>query len=157
MQKITTFLWFNDQAEEAAKFYCSIFKRSKITSVSRYGNSGPGKKGKVMSAMFTLEGQEFIALNGGPHFTFTPAISLYIDCKTQKEVDELWRKLSKGGEESRCGWLKDKYGLSWQVVPSMLRKVLNGKSAQKSANAMRAMMEMGKLDIAKLEEAYAQG
>jgi len=117
MQKITPFLWFNDKAEEAMGFYVSIFKNSKVTSVSRYGDASPGPKGTVMSGTFLLEGQEFMALNGGPQFTFSPAISFFVDCKTQNEVDELWEKLSEGGEKSQCGWLKDKYGISWQIVP----------------------------------------
>jgi predicted 3-demethylubiquinone-9 3-methyltransferase (glyoxalase superfamily) len=157
MKKITPFLWFDDKAEEAAKFYVSIFKGSKITSVSRYGDAGPGKKGKVMSVSFKLAGQDFLALNGGPHFQFTPAISLYVDCKDQKEVDSLWKKLTKGGKESQCGWLVDKYGLSWQIVPSVLNKVLNGKNPKKASSAMQAMMKMVKLDVKKLQEAYDNG
>jgi len=121
MQKITPFLWFDGQAEEAMNFYISIFKNSKIINVSRYGEAGPGPKGTVMSATFQLEGQQFMALNGGPHFTFTPAISLFVNCEAQEEVDELWKKLSAGGSEERCGWLKDKFGLSWQIIPSVTR------------------------------------
>jgi len=120
MSKITPFLWFDHQAEEAAKFYTSIFKKSKIGTISRYGEAGPGPKGSVMTVAFNIEGQEFVALNGGPYFAFTEAISFVVDCKTQAEVDYFWDKLSEGGEKSRCGWLKDKYGLSWQIVPSGL-------------------------------------
>ena len=133
MQKITPFLWFNDQAEEAMNFYTAIFKNSKISSVSRYGEGGPGPQGSVMTATFELNGQEFMALNGGPLFTFTEAISFFVNCETQAEVDELWEKLTEGGEESQCGWLKDKYGLSWQIVPSVLGELLNDPDAEKSA------------------------
>lgn len=157
MQKITPFLWFDGQAEEAAKFYTSIFKPSKITRISRYGSVGPAAKGTVMSASFQLRGQDFIALNGGPHFTFSPAISFFVSCKTQKEVDTYWKKLSKGGEPGRCGWLKDKYGLSWQIVPDALGKMLQSKNAKKSASAMTAMMQMNKLDIKALKKAYDRG
>jgi predicted 3-demethylubiquinone-9 3-methyltransferase (glyoxalase superfamily) len=153
MQKITPFLWFNDQAEEAMKFYTSIFKNSKPGAVVRYGEGGPGPKGKVMTVSFKLNGQEFMALNGGPHFAFTPAISFFVDCGTQAEVDDFWKKLSKGGEKSRCGWLKDKYGVSWQIVPSILGKLLHGKDAAKSRRVMEAMLKMDKLDIKKLERA----
>src|SRR6187200_2437031 len=124
MKKITPFLWFDDKAEEAMNFYVSIFKNSKVGSVTRYGEAGPGPKGTVMTATFQLDGQDFIALNGGPHFKFTEAISFSVDCKTQEEVDELWEKLSAGGQKSRCGWLKDKYGLSWQIVPTVLSELL---------------------------------
>src|SRR5438105_5838982 len=120
MQKITPFLWFDNNAEEAANFYTSIFKNSKILSISRYGEAGPGPKGSVMSATFELEGQKFMALNGGPQFTFSPAISFFVNCETQPEVDELWEKLSAGGKKNRCGWLQDKFGVSWQIVPSIL-------------------------------------
>jgi predicted 3-demethylubiquinone-9 3-methyltransferase (glyoxalase superfamily) len=154
MQKITPFLWFDDQAEEAMNFYCSIFKNSKVGSISRYGEAGPGPKGTVMSATFELNGQEFMALNGGPVFTFTPAISFFVNCETQEEVDELWEKLSADGEEGQCGWLKDKYGLSWQIVPSSLGEYLNGNDAEKSHRAMEAMLQMKKLDIHKLKQAY---
>ena len=154
MQKITPFLWFDDQAEEAMNFYCSIFKNSKVGSISRYGEAGPGPKGTVMSATFELNGQEFMALNGGPVFTFTPAISFFVNCETQEEVDELWEKLSADGEEGQCGWLKDKYGLSWQIVPSSLGEYLNGNDAEKSHKAMEAMLQMKKLDIHKLKQAY---
>ena len=154
MQKIVPFLWFNDQAEEAMKFYVSIFKNSKVVSVSRYGDAGPGPKGTVMMATFQLEGQEFHALNGGPQFTFTPAISLLVNCETQQEVDELWAKLSEGGAPDRCGWLKDKYGLSWQIVPTILGRLMQDKDPKKSQRVMTAVMQMDKLDIARLKHAY---
>jgi predicted 3-demethylubiquinone-9 3-methyltransferase (glyoxalase superfamily) len=154
MQSITPFLWFDDQAEEAMNFYCSIFKNSKIGSISRYGEAGPGPKGTVMSATFQLDGQEFMALNGGPIYAFTPAISFFVNCKTQAEVDELWEKLSAGGEEVQCGWLKDKFGLSWQIVPSALGEYINGKDPEGSQRAMRAMLQMKKLDVEKLKQAY---
>ena len=125
MKKITPFLWFDGKAEEAMNFYVSIFKNSKIGSVTRYGEAGPGPKGTVMSATFQLDGQDFFALNGGPHFTFSPAVSFFVNCETQEEVDELWEKLSEGGEKQRCGWLKDKYGLSWQIIPSALSEMLH--------------------------------
>lgn len=147
MQKITPFLWFNNNAEEAINFYTSIFKNSKIGSINYYGEAGPGPKGKVMSAMFDLEGQEFIALNGGPQFTFSPAISLFVNCKSQEEIDEMWEKLSEGGEKQRCGWLKDKYGLSWQIIPSTLADMLQDKDANKSTKVMEAMLNMDKIDI----------
>ncbi len=153
-QKITTFLWFDNNAEEAINFYTSIFKNSKILSISRYGEAGPGPKGTVMAATFQLEGQQFMALNGGPQFRFTPAISLLVDCKTQEEVDELWEKLSEGGEKQRCGWLQDKYGLSWQIVPSVLVEMLNDKDPVKSQRVMQAMLKMDKLDIKALRRAY---
>lgn len=154
MQKITPFLWFNNNAEEAMNHYTSIFKNSKIVSVSRYGDAGPGPKGTVMTGTFEIEGQQFYVLNGGPHFKFTEAISLFVNCETQDEVDELWTKLSEGGEESRCGWLKDKFGLSWQIVPAILGKLLNSPDKEKSKRAMQAMMQMGKLDIAALQKAF---
>jgi predicted 3-demethylubiquinone-9 3-methyltransferase (glyoxalase superfamily) len=157
MQKITPFLWFNDQAEEAVKFYTSIFKDSKIESISRYGDDSPGEKGKVMSATFKIAGQEFMALNGGPVYSFTPAISLFVDCKTQQEVDDLWEKLSAGGEKGQCGWLKDKFGLSWQIVPTVLGELLGDKDAEKSGRVMQAMLKMTKLDIAGLQRAYTGG
>jgi len=153
-QKITTFLWFDASAEEAAKHYVSIFKDSKILGVSRYGEAGPGPKGSVMTVNFQLEGQEFIGLNGGPQFKFTEAISLLVSCDTQKEVDELWSKLSAGGEEGPCGWLKDKFGLSWQIVPSALGKMMQDKDPKKSKRVMEAMLQMKKMDIARLEQAY---
>jgi predicted 3-demethylubiquinone-9 3-methyltransferase (glyoxalase superfamily) len=153
MQKIVPFLWFDDKAEEAAKFYVSIFKNSKMGTVTRYGDSGPGPKGTVMSVTFQLDGQDFYALNGGPIFKFTEAISLFINCETQEEVDHLWEKLSDGGSKSQCGWLKDKYGVSWQVVPTVLGKLLGDKDTQKSKRVMQAMLQMTKLDIKKLEQA----
>ena len=154
MQKITPFLWFDNQAEEAANFYTSIFKNSKIGTVSRYGEAGPEPKGTVMLVTFELEGEEFIALNGGPLFKFTEAISLSVNCQTQEEVDELWEKLSEGGEKGRCGWLKDKYGLSWQINPTVLGEMLNDKDPGKSNRVMRAMLQMDKIDIGKLKQAY---
>jgi predicted 3-demethylubiquinone-9 3-methyltransferase (glyoxalase superfamily) len=156
MQKITPFLWFNDKAEEAMNFYVSIFKNSKAGNITRYGDAGPGPKGSVMSATFQLDGQEFFALNGGPMFSFTPAISFFVNCQTQEEVDELWEKLSAGGEKSRCGWLKDKYGLSWQIIPSALSEMLRDKDPQKSKSVMQAMLQMDKIDIKKLKQAYEQ-
>ena len=154
MQKITPFLWFDGKAEEAMNFYISIFKNSKIVSVTRYGEAGPGPKGTVMTAKFELDGQEFVALNGGPQFTFTEAISFVVNCETQQEVDELWEKLSEGGEKSRCGWLKDKYGLSWQIVPTALVEMLQDKDAKKSNRVMKAMLQMDKIDIESLRHAY---
>src|SRR6188508_2303899 len=136
MKKITPFLWFDDKAEEAMNFYVSIFKNSKVGSVARYGEAGPGPKGTVMTATFQLDGQDFIALNGGPHFKFTEAISFSVDCKTQEEVDELWEKLSAGGQKSRCGWLKDKYGLSWQIVPTILGELMESNNATKTNRVM---------------------
>jgi predicted 3-demethylubiquinone-9 3-methyltransferase (glyoxalase superfamily) len=154
MQKITPFLWFDGKAEEAMNFYISIFKNSKILSVTRYGEAGPGPKGTVMTAKFELNGQEFVALNGGPQFTFTEAISFVVNCETQQEVDELWEKLSAGGQKSRCGWLKDKYGLSWQVVPTALVEMLQDKDAKKSNRVMQAMLQMNKIEIETLRRAY---
>lgn len=156
MQKITPFLWFDGNAEEAMNFYVSIFKNSKILSVSRYGEAGPGPKGTVMTGTFQLEGQQFIALNGGPQFSFTPAISLFVNCETQQEVDELWEKLSAGGEQGRCGWLKDKFGLSWQIIPAALTKLLSDPDPAKSKRVMQAMLQMNKIDIEGLSRAYAQ-
>ena len=156
MQKIRPFLWFDDKAEEAMNFYTSIFKNSKIVNVSRYGDEGPGQAGAVMSATFQLDGQEFIALNGGPLFTFTPAVSFFINCETQQEVDELWEKLSEGGERSRCGWLRDKYGLSWQVIPTALGEMLQDEDDEKANRVMHAMLQMDKIDIARLKQAYDQ-
>ncbi len=155
-QKITTFLWFDANAEEAVNHYVSIFKNSKILGVARYGDAGPGPKGSVMTVNFQLEGQEFIALNGGPQFKFTEAISLLVSCDTQQEVDELWRKLSAGGEEGPCGWLKDKFGLSWQIVPTALGKMMQDKDPKKSKRVMEAMLQMKKMDIARLEQAYGK-
>jgi predicted 3-demethylubiquinone-9 3-methyltransferase (glyoxalase superfamily) len=154
MQKITPFLWFDDNAEEAIKFYKSVFKDSKIGKVARYGEAGPGPKGTVMTATFEIEGQEFIALNGGPQFKFSEAISFVVNCKTQKEVDYFWEKLSDGGEKSQCGWLKDKFGLSWQIVPTALPKMLSDRDAKRSQRVMKAMLQMKKIDIAALKRAY---
>jgi predicted 3-demethylubiquinone-9 3-methyltransferase (glyoxalase superfamily) len=154
MQKITPFLWFDNQAEEAMNFYVSIFKNSKVVTVTRYGEAGPGPKGSVMTVAFELEGQKFAALNGGPHFKFTEAISFVVNCTTQEEVDYFWEKLSEGGQESQCGWLKDKYGLSWQVVPTVLVELLQDKDPLKSQRVMQAMLQMKKIDIATLKQAY---
>jgi len=155
VQKIVPFLWFDSQAEEAAKFYVSLFKNSKMGAVTRYGDAGPGPKGTAMSVAFQLNGQDFYALNGGPIFKFTEAISLYINCETQEEVDELWEKLSAGGSKSQCGWLKDRYGLSWQVIPTVLGKLLGDKDPAKAKRVMEAMLKMTKLEIKKLEDAHA--
>ncbi len=154
MQKITPFLWFDNKAEEAMNFYVSVFHNSKTVSIIRYGEAGPGVKGTVMTARFLIEGQEFIALNGGPAFTFSPAISFVVNCRTQEEVDELWEKLSDGGEKQQCGWLKDKYGVSWQIVPTVLTVMLNDADTAKSQKVMKAMLLMEKIDIKKLEQAY---
>jgi len=153
MPKITPFLWFDTQAEEAARFYASVFKNSRIVRMSRYGDAGPGPKGSVMTVDFELDGQPFTALNAGPQFKFTEAISFTVHCKTQDEVDEYWTKLSAGGAESDCGWLKDKYGLSWQITPTILMELLNDPEPQKSKRVMEAMMTMKKIDIAALEKA----
>jgi predicted 3-demethylubiquinone-9 3-methyltransferase (glyoxalase superfamily) len=157
MQKITPFLWFDDQAEEAARFYTSVFKNAKLGNVSRYGDTGPGPKGRVMVAQFQLEGQDFLALNGGPQFKFTEAVSFVVNCETQDEVDYFWEKLSEGGRTSQCGWLKDKFGLSWQIVPTAMGRLLGGKDPAKSQRAMQAMLQMTKIDIAALQRAYDQG
>ncbi|TMB33325.1 MAG: VOC family protein [Deltaproteobacteria bacterium] len=157
MQKITPFLWFDTQGEEAAKFYISIFRNSKITGTTRYGEAGPGPKGSVMTVAFNLDGQDFVALNGGPQFKFTEAVSFVANCETQQEVDDLWEKLSAGGERSRCGWLKDKFGLSWQVVPTVLGQLLQDKDPAKSGRVMETMLQMDKLDIRKLKQAHAGG
>jgi predicted 3-demethylubiquinone-9 3-methyltransferase (glyoxalase superfamily) len=154
MQKITPFLWFNDNAEEAVNFYVSIFKNSKVLSVTRYGDAGPGPKGTVMTAKFELDGSQFMALNGGPTFKFTEAISFVVDCQTQQEVDEYWQKLSAGGSEGQCGWLKDKFGLSWQIVPKALGVMLGDKDPAKSQRVMQAMLQMTKIDIGALQQAY---
>jgi predicted 3-demethylubiquinone-9 3-methyltransferase (glyoxalase superfamily) len=156
MQKITPFLWFNDRAEEAMDFYISIFKGSRAGSVTRYGEDVPGPKGKVISATFNIGGQEFMALNGGPAFQFSQAISFFVNCRTQTEVDFLWEKLSEGGEIQQCGWLKDKFGISWQIVPEILGKLMGGKDPVKVKNVTQAMLKMIKLDIAELERAYLQ-
>lgn len=154
MQKITPFLWFDTQAEEAAKFYTSIFKNSKIKKITRYTKVGPGPEGSVMTVAFTLNGQEFVALNGGPNFKFTEAISLVVNCETQAEVDGYWKKLTAGGGKAvACGWLKDKYGLFWQITPTMLIKLIEDKDADKVNRVMTAMMNMVKLDINKLKAA----
>jgi predicted 3-demethylubiquinone-9 3-methyltransferase (glyoxalase superfamily) len=151
MQKITPFLWFNNNAEEAMNFYVSIFKNSKIVGVRRQGKNGP-----VFTATFQLEEQKFFVLNGGPQFKFTEAISFFVNCETQKEVNTLWAKLSKGGEIQQCGWLKDKYGLSWQIIPSILGKMLQDKDPEKSKRVMNAMLKMNKIDIKALKQAYKQ-
>jgi predicted 3-demethylubiquinone-9 3-methyltransferase (glyoxalase superfamily) len=156
MQKITPFLWFDGKAEEAMRFYVSIFKNSKVGAITRYGDAGPGPKGTVMVVTFQLDGQEFIALNGGPQFTFSPAISFVVNCETQEEVDAFWEKLSEGGEKLQCGWLRDKYGLSWQIVPTVLGEMMQDKDAEKSQRVMKAMLPMNKLDIERLKQAYAQ-
>jgi predicted 3-demethylubiquinone-9 3-methyltransferase (glyoxalase superfamily) len=153
MHKITPFLWFDNQAEEAMNFYVSIFNNSKIGNVARYGDTGPGPKGQVMTANFQLDGQDFVALNGGPQYKFTEAISFVVNCESQEEVDRFWNALSAGGQPSRCGWLKDKYGLSWQIVPTVLGKLLSDKDPKKSGRVMQAMLQMDKIDIRKLEEA----
>jgi predicted 3-demethylubiquinone-9 3-methyltransferase (glyoxalase superfamily) len=155
VQKITPFLWFDDKAEEAMKFYTSVFKNSNVVNVARYGEEGPGPSGSVMTAVFELEGQRFIALNGGPQFQFTPAISFVIDCEKQDEVDYYWDKLSEGGETNRCGWLTDKFGVSWQVVPSVLGDLLTDEDDEKSQRVMHAMLQMDKLDIQALQDAAA--
>ncbi len=154
MPKITPFLWFDSNAEEAMNFYTSIFKNSKIGKVRRYGESGPGPKGSVMTATFQIEGQEFMALNGGPHYKITPAISFLVSCETQKEVDDLWEKLSAGGETLQCGWLTDKFGVSWQIIPKALGELLGDKDPQKSQRVMKAMMKMIKIDVEGLKRAY---
>ncbi len=157
MQKITPFLWFDTQAEEAVNFYVSVFKNSKVGTIARYGDSGPGRKGSVMTIAFELDGQNFTALNGGPHFKFTGAISLVVNCANQEEVDYFWEKLTaEGGQEVQCGWLKDKYGLSWQVVPKILPELVQSGDPKKSERVMKALMQMKKLDVAKLKEAAEQ-
>jgi predicted 3-demethylubiquinone-9 3-methyltransferase (glyoxalase superfamily) len=157
MQSITPFLWFNDNAEEAANFYLSVFKDGKISKVARYGEAGPGPAGSVMTIEFELRGQRFLGLNGGPHFKFTEAVSFVVSCETQQEIDDYWEKLSAGGSKSQCGWLKDRFGLSWQVVPSVLGDLATAKDAKKSQSMMKAMMTMTKLDIAQLKKAFAEG
>ena len=154
MQKITPFLWFDNNAEEAANFYVSVFKNAKLLKVARYGDAGPGPKGSVMTVEFELHGQEFVALNAGPSFKFTEAISFVVNCETQEEVDYYWERLSEGGEKSRCGWLKDKFGLSWQVTPTILGKLMADKDPEKSKRVMEAMLKMDKLDIEPLQRAY---
>lgn len=154
MQKITTNLWFDTEAEEAANFYVPIFNDSKIVNISRYGEAGRRPAGTVLTVTFQLEGQEFTAINGGPEFKFTEAISLLVNCVSQEEVDELWQKLSEGGEQGPCGWLKDKYGLSWQIIPTVLGEMLQDEDADKANRVMEAMLKMGKIDIAGLKKAY---
>jgi predicted 3-demethylubiquinone-9 3-methyltransferase (glyoxalase superfamily) len=156
MQKITPFLWFDGNAHEAANFYISIFKNSKLGKISRYGDAGPGPQGSVMSVTFQIEGQEFFALNGGPQFKFTPAISFFVNCETQQEVDDLWEKLSAGGRTDRCGWLQDKFGLSWQIIPTILGQLLGDKDPEKAQRAMQAMLQMTKIDIERLRQAAAE-
>ena len=155
MQKITPFLWFDGKAEEAASFYVSVFRNSKIVEVRRWGEGGPAPNGSAMSATFEIEGRTFIAFNGGPHFQFSPAISLFVDCETQQEVDELSEKLCAGGEQQPCGWLKDRFGLSWQIIPKALGEALQHKDPEKARKAMQAMMKMKKIDVAALERAIA--
>ena len=155
MPKITPFLWFNDKAEEAANLYVSIFPNSKMLSVSRYGDAGPGPKGSVMTVAFELDGEPFTALNGGPNFTFTPAVSFVVHCDRQQEIDDYWAKLTAGGKPVQCGWLEDKYGLSWQIVPKVLMRLLQDTDPAKSQRVMKAMMQMVKIDIAQLEAAAA--
>jgi predicted 3-demethylubiquinone-9 3-methyltransferase (glyoxalase superfamily) len=156
MQKIKPFLWFDTQAEEAANFYVSIFKNSKILGITRCGEAGPGPKGSALTVSFQLDGQEFVGLNGGPHFKFSEAISFAVMCTSQEEVDDFWKKLTEGGQEVECGWLKDKYGLSWQITPEILPEMLSDPDPQKSGRVMRAMMTMKKIDIAALQRAYDQ-
>jgi predicted 3-demethylubiquinone-9 3-methyltransferase (glyoxalase superfamily) len=156
MGKITPFLWFDGKAEEAANFYVSVFENAKITNVSRYPEDSPGEAGTVMTIEFELDGQEFVGLNGGPVYTFTPAVSFSIDCGSQAEVDHYWDRLSEGGVTSQCGWLQDKFGLSWQVVPSLLPELLGDDDEAKSEAVMQAMLKMTKLDCAKLQAAYDQ-
>ena len=157
MQKITPCLWFNGKVDEALTLYTSVFKDVKVKNISRYGKAGPGEPGTVLTAVFELEGQEFMILNGGPQFPFTEAVSFTVHCKTQEEVDHYWNGLTaNGGQESQCGWLKDPFGLSWQIVPDILGKLLADKDPKKSGNVMQAMLKMTKIDIAKLQEAYNQ-
>jgi predicted 3-demethylubiquinone-9 3-methyltransferase (glyoxalase superfamily) len=156
MPKISPFLWFDTQAEEAVKFYISIFNNSRVVNITRYGDAGPGPKGSVMTVVFELDGQQFTALNGGPQFKFTEAISFSVPCKTQEEVDKFWDKLSEGGEQGPCGWLKDKYGLSWQINPTVLGELLNDPDPKKSKRVMEAMLKMKKIDIAGLKTAHDQ-
>ncbi|HZL17038.1 MAG TPA: VOC family protein [Polyangia bacterium] len=158
MQKISPFLWFNDQAEAAAKFYVSVFKKnSKIVQIARYTGSGPGKKGSVMTVYFRLAGQDLIALNGGPQFTFSPAFSLVVSCATQREIDYFWKKLSSNPAAEQCGWLQDKFGFSWQIVPTFIGKVMGAKDASQAERVMAAVMQMKKLDLTSLEAAAAGG
>ena len=154
MQKITPFLWYDNNAEEAANFYTSVFKHSTILNIARCGDAGPGPKGTAMTVTFQLEGQEFIALNGGPHYTFSPAISFFVNCETQVEVDELWEKLSAGGKDLQCGWLKDKFGVSWQIIPKALMELMSDKDPAKSQRVFKAMLQMVKIAIEGLKRAY---
>ena len=154
MQKITPFLWFDSNVEEAVNFYVSVFKNSKVLKVARYSDAGPGPKGSVMTVEFELDGLEFVALNAGPTFKFTEAISFVVDCETQEEVDYYWERLSEGGEKSHCGWLKDKFGLSWQVTPTILGKLMTDKDPEKAKRVMETMLQMDKLDIEPLQRAY---
>jgi predicted 3-demethylubiquinone-9 3-methyltransferase (glyoxalase superfamily) len=154
-KKITTFLTFDDQAEEAVNFYATVFPNSRITSTRRYGDAGPGPKGSLMTATFELAGQEFMALNGGPSFEFAQGISLFVDCDTQDEVDELWEKLTEGGEPGPCGWLTDRFGVSWQIIPRRLGELVNDEDPEKARRAMEAMLQMSKIDVEGLERAYA--
>jgi len=155
-QKITPFLWFDHEAEEAVGFYTAIFNNSRVSTVTRYGDAGPGPKDSVMTMAFELDGQGFVALNGGPQFQFTPAISFVINCESQEEVDHYWDRLSAGGQEIQCGWLRDKWGVSWQVVPTALIEMLQDKDAARAQRVMKAMLQMKKIEIARLEEAYRQ-
>ncbi|MDR4495523.1 MAG: VOC family protein [Nitrospirales bacterium] len=160
MQKITPCLWFDDKAEEAAKFYVSIFKNSKVGNITRYGEEGANvsgrPKGTVMTVTFELDGQEFMALNGGPHFTFSEAVSFIVNCKSQEEIDELWEKLSESGEKGQCGWLKDKYGLSWQIVPTEVGEMMQDNDPEKTNRVMKSILQMNKIDIKRLQQAYAR-
>ena len=155
MQKVTPFLWFDDQAQEAAEFYVSVFPSSRVLEVTHYGSAGPRPEGMVMTVSFELDGTEFVALNGGPQFTFTEAVSFSVDCEDQAEVDRYWTALSAGGEQGPCGWLRDRYGLSWQIVPRALTELLSDPDRAKSQRVMAAMLEMGKIDVAELERAAA--
>jgi predicted 3-demethylubiquinone-9 3-methyltransferase (glyoxalase superfamily) len=156
LRKITTFLTFKDRAEEAVNFYVSIFRNSRIVSMVRMGEEGPGAKSTLLHAAFQLDGQNFMAMDGGPYFAFAQGTSLFVNCETQDEVDELWEKLSEGGEKQRCGWLKDKYGVSWQIIPSALGELMQDKDAEKSKRVMEAMLKMDKIDIKTLKQAYDQ-
>ncbi len=157
MRGITPFLWFESQAQEAAEFYVSVFPRSRIKQTTRYGDEGPGPRGTVMTVAFELDGQEFVALNGGPQFSFSQAISFVVNCETQAEVDACWEKLSAGGKQIQCGWLTDRYGVPWQIVPTALGRLLGDEDPQRSRRVMKAMMQMKKLDVGELERAYAGG
>ena len=156
MQKVTPCLWFDTQGEEAANFYTSVFPNSKILNISRYGEAGPGPEGQALTVSFELDGQEFTALNGGPQFTFSEAISFQVSCDSQEEVDRFWDTLSQGGEEGQCGWLKDRFGVSWQIVPAAMGQLLGGPDQQRSQQAVTAMLQMKKLDIHELQDAYDQ-